>query len=267
MKKLAIIIPARYGSSRFEGKPLTLIAGKSMLQWVFEIAQKATVNIENTEIVIATEDERIKTHALEIGAKVFMTPRDCKTGSDRVLAACDQFDVTPDIVLNLQGDAPLTPPSFVQAIAQELIGNDSSDVVTPVVQLTWAALDKLKENKKTTPFSGTTAIVGNDDTALWFSKQIIPAIRKEDELRNLSNFSPVLKHVGLYGFRYDALKKFVALPEGKYEQLEALEQLRMLESGMSIKVVKVNYGDIPQIGVDTREDAKRAEDVIVKYGL
>lgn len=266
MKKLVIVIPARFGSSRFAGKPLVQIAGKSMLQRVYEIAKKSVINIQNAEIIIATEDERIKQHADFIGGKCVITSDSCKTGSDRALVACEALGYIPNIVLNLQGDAPLTPPAFVEAIAKALLSSDDADVVTPVVQLAWSALDKLRESKKTTPFSGTTAIVDNNNNALWFSKNIIPAIRNEEKIRLQSDFSPVLKHVGLYGYKYAALKKFVSLPEGEYEKLEGLEQLRMIESGMRIKAVKVDYGNIPQIGVDTPEDAKRAEEIIQEFG-
>jgi len=267
MKKICIVIPARYGSTRFSGKPLAMIAGKTMLRRVYEVAKKATDNIDNVDIIVATEDERIIEHAKSFGANAVMTADDCKTGSDRALAACENLNDKPDIVLNLQGDAPLTPPDFVRAIAQALINDDSCDVATPVVQLSWEALDSLRENKLTTPFSGTTAIVSTSGQALWFSKNIIPAMRKEDELRVKSDMSPVLKHVGLYGYKYDALKRFVSLNEGVYESIEGLEQLRMIESGMKIKAVKVDYNGVPQIGVDTAEDAKRAEEIILKYGL
>lgn len=266
MKKLVIIIPARFGSSRFSGKPLVKIAGKSMLQRVYEIALSAVAKISHSEIIVATEDKRIKDHADFIGAKCVMTPDSCKTGSDRALVACQNIGYIPDIVLNLQGDAPLTPPAFVEAIAKALLNSDDADVVTPVVQLSWTALDKLREAKKTTPFSGTTAIVDNNENALWFSKNIIPAIRNEEKLRLNSNYSPILKHVGLYGYKYKALEKFVNLPEGEYEKLEGLEQLRMIEFGMRIKAVKVDYGNIPQIGVDTPQDAERVEEIIKEFG-
>ena len=265
MKKLTIIIPARYGSSRFEGKPLAMIAGMSMLQRVVNIATKATKHINGADIVVATEDERIRQHALDIGSKVVLTSDQCRTGSDRALDACGQLDYSPDYVINLQGDAPLTSPAFVEAIANELLRNAGEDVVTPVVQLSWQALDDLRESKKTTPFSGTTAIVSNGN-ALWFSKNIIPAIRKEEKLRCVEKLSPILKHVGLYGFKYAALKKFVSLEESNYEGLEGLEQLRMIEAGMRIKVIKVDFAVTQQIGVDTKEDLIRVEKIIEKYG-
>lgn len=263
---LTLVIPARYGSTRFEGKPLAMIAGKSMLRRVYDIAVAATAGLPDARVLIATEDARVIDHAKSFGAQAVLTPEDCPTGSDRALAACQQLSTRPDIVLNLQGDAPLTPPSFVRALAEVLVADPSIDVATPVVQLSWEALDTLRENKKTTPFSGTTAILGNDNRALWFSKNILPAIRKEEKLRTSQPLSPVYKHVGLYGYRYGSLERFVSLPEGVYESLEGLEQLRMLEAGMVIRCVPVQFGAMPQIGVDTQEDARRVEAAIARYG-
>lgn len=267
MTKSAIIIPARYNSSRFPGKPLTKIAGKTMLQRVFDIANVAIKNIANAEVLIATDDNRIAEHAYELGANVVMTPESCQTGSDRALAACEQLTEKPDIVINLQGDAPLTPPSFVNAILQTLLADNSVAVATPVVNLSWHELDELRERKQQLPFSGTTATIDNEQNALWFSKQIIPAIRKEEKLRQQSELSPVFRHVGLYGYRFESLKKFVALPEGKYETLEGLEQLRFLENGIKIKTVLVDYQGLPQLaGVDTPEDAKKTEELLLQAG-
>lgn len=255
-----IVIPARYQSSRFPGKPLAMIGGKSLLQRVYEIAVQACVDLPQVEVVIATDDERIDAHAQALGATVVMTPVECKTGSDRALEACLKMSTVPDIVLNLQGDAPLTPPHFVRAILSTLIDNPDCDVATPVAQLSWQALDDLRESKIQRPFSGTTAVIDENNNALWFSKQIIPAIRQEEKLREKNPLSPVYRHIGLYGYRLSALKRFVTYPEGYYEALEGLEQLRFLEHGMRIKAVKVDYGMLPSMsGVDTPEDAKKAE--------
>lgn len=229
MAKSIIIIPARYHSSRFPGKPLTKIAGKTMLQRVHEIAATAAQTAPNTQVLIATDDDRIEKHALDIGAKVVMTPESCKTGSDRALAACEQLAEKPDIVINLQGDTPLTPPSFVSAILQTLLADQTIEVATPIVNLSWDELDAFRKRKQSIPLSGTTVTIDDNNNALWFSKQIIPAIRKEQECREQSQMSPVYRHVGLYGYRYTMLEKFVHLPEGKYESLEGLEQLRLLE--------------------------------------
>ena len=160
--------------------------------------------------------------------------------------------------LNLQGDAPFTPPSVVRAVISAFHAN--SEVVTPVHPLSWEDLDRLRAAKVETPFSGTTAIVVNDE-AKWFSKNILPAIRKEDDLRATSDASPVHQHIGLYGFRVDILERFCALPMGVYEQFEGLEQLRMIENGIKITAVRVeiDQGQI-QSGVDTPEDLARANE-------
>jgi len=261
--RIAIAIPARYGSTRFPGKPLAEIGGQSMLSRVVALAREVAGDDPDISYFVTTEDQRIADHAAEIDAPCIMTSDNCATGSDRVLAALRQIDEWPDFVLNLQGDAPFTPKSVVQAIIQAFKDNPKAEVVTPVHALSWDDLDRLRDAKKTTPFSGTTAIVDAHDRALWFSKNIIPAIRKEDELRGASDISPVHQHIGLYGFRTDILERFCDLPMGVYETLEGLEQLRMLENGIKVTAVKVDIekGQI-QSGVDTPEDLARANAVI-----
>lgn len=257
--KIAIAIPARYGSTRFPGKPLAEIGGQSMLSRVVSLAR----SIDGVDVFVTTEDRRIADHAEELDVECIITPDDCPTGSDRVLSALERRGDMPEFVLNLQGDAPFTPPHVVQALIDTFKTNPEVEVVTPVHRLSWDDLDRLREAKKTTPFSGTTAIIDEDSKALWFSKNIIPAIRKEEALREESSLSPVHQHMGLYGFRTDILKKFCALPQGVYEQLEGLEQLRMLENGITITAVHVDIdkGTI-QSGIDTPEDLERAEKLL-----
>ena len=262
---IAIAIPARYGSTRFPGKPLAEIAGKSMLARVVKVAQETAetfnaIDYINMSIFVTTEDERIADHAKELGIACLMTSDECKTGSDRVLAALRQMSDWPDFVINLQGDAPFTPPSALVALIQAFIDDKNLEVVTPVHQLSWESLDALREAKQTTPFSGTTAIINNDGQAVWFSKNIIPAIRTEERSHALS---PIHQHIGLYGFRTDVLETFCALPQGHYEQLEGLEQLRLLENGITIQTITVE-GDHLQSGIDTPEDLKRAEKFLKK---
>lgn len=261
-----IVVPARYGSTRFPGKPMKLIAGQSMVSRVADVAKNAASMMDDADYVIATDDERILTHCAELGLKAIMTPDDVATGTDRALAAVDALNATPEVVVNLQGDAPFTPAEVVAAIGKAAAeGNE--DVATPVVRLTWAGLDELREHKKLAPFSGTTCIRDRDGRALWFSKMIIPGIRKEDKLRSTSELSPVLRHIGLYAYRLDALKRFAALPEADYEALEGLEQLRLLENGMSIRVVEVDQPDINIGGVDTQEDLELVERILAERGL
>ncbi len=264
--KYAIAIPARYGSTRLPGKPLAMIAGQTMLQRVLNVAQKATEGFDAT-IFVATDNQDIKDHAQELGAECIMTPVSCPTGSDRVLSAIRQLDYWPDFVVNLQGDAPFTPPHVIQNILTECRNNPRLEVITPVHRLSWDDLDILREKKKVTPYSGTTATVNKSGRALWFSKNIIPAIRKEDALRAQSPLSPIHQHMGLYGFRTDILEKFCVLEQGTYEALEGLEQLRMLENDIRIQTIQVDIdkGTI-QSGIDSPEDLERAEAFIKKFG-
>ncbi len=265
--RCAIAIPARYGSTRFPGKPLALINGKTMLERVVNVARHVSDTQDNIDIFVTTEDERIANHAHDIGVACIMTPKDCPTGSDRVLSALRQLDDWPDFVLNLQGDAPFTPPSILIKMLEHFNKNPACEVVTPVHKLSWEDLDRLRQNKVKTPFSGTTAIIDNKKRALWFSKTIIPAIRKEAELRETSSISPIHQHIGLYGFRSDILEKFCLLDQGVYEALEGLEQLRMLENGIRIDTIDLDIGDgIIQSGIDSPEDIQRAEAYLHQNG-
>jgi 3-deoxy-manno-octulosonate cytidylyltransferase (CMP-KDO synthetase) len=262
-----IIVPARYGSTRFPGKPLAMIAGQTMLQRVCAIAHEAAKESPSTDVIIATDHALISEEAERLGVRWVMTPTDCPTGTDRALAAIDQLPYRPDFIINLQGDAPLTPPDFIKALLDEVTRDDSVQLVTPVVQLDWAALDQLRSHKHTTPFSGTTVISDRQGNALWFSKNIIPAMRNESALRKSQPLSPVYRHIGLYGYRRDMLERYVTLEQTPYEILEGLEQLRVLENGYPIRTVVVDYrGRASMSGVDTPEDAARAEALIAKHG-
>lgn len=259
--KIVIGIPARYGSTRFVGKPLAKIGGQSMIERVLSVARRVASEVRDVAYFVATDDKRIEEHVRRIGAPCYITPENCRSGSDRVLAAVTQLDEKPDFVINLQGDAPFTPPEVIIALITAFRANSSIDVFTPVHQLTWDALDLLREAKKVTPFSGTTVIVSSDDAAIWFSKNIIPAIRNESRLREGGNeLSPVYQHLGVYGFRVDSLETFCNAPLSHYELLEGLEQLRILEAGMRIQAVRVNLaGSAFQSGIDTPEDLERVE--------
>ncbi|NNM59630.1 MAG: 3-deoxy-manno-octulosonate cytidylyltransferase [Legionellales bacterium] len=265
--KTAIIIPARYASTRLPGKPLAMIAGQSMLQRVVRLSQAAAEGLQNVSVIVATDDDRITQHCREIGVPSVMTPPESPTGTDRVAEAVRQMKDKPDFILNMQGDAPLTPPDFLRAMI-EAFAASPCDAVTPVTQLTWEQLDKLRRNKLTTPFSGTTAVFDEETgNAFWFSKNIIPAMRKEDDLRKKSDKSPIFRHIGLYGYSLDMLNNYINLPESKFEKLEGLEQLRLLENGYTIRCVPVDFkGYANMSGVDSPEDVVRAEELIAKHG-
>jgi 3-deoxy-manno-octulosonate cytidylyltransferase (CMP-KDO synthetase) len=264
--KTAIVIPARYGSTRFPGKPLAEIAGKTMLQRVVEIGWEAAAGAADIALMVATDDQRIAEHCKDIGVDCVITSTNCATGSDRVLEAVWSKGGHYDIVISLQGDAPFTPVSAIKKMLQAFEDNPGYEVVTPVIRLRWEELEALREAKKTTPFSGTTVIVAPDGRAIWFSKNIIPAFRNDGGLRVQSGVSPVYQHLGLYAYRMDVLERFVRLPQGYYETLEGLEQLRLLEGGIQIHTVTIEVAaGMAQAGVDSPEDIARAEEFVQKF--
>ena len=263
--KTLIVIPSRYASTRFPAKPLHLIAGRSLLHRVIDIAALACANNPDRQFVVATDNVAIEEHAKAINAPTVMTDPKLPSGTDRALAAANMVAPDADFIVNLQGDAPFTPVEYIDLLIRE--GETSEqDVVTPVVQLSWADLDQVREQKKASPFSGTSCVMRANGEALWFSKNIIPAIRKEDDLRRETKWSPIYRHIGLYGYKRTALEAFVDLPECEYETLEGLEQLRFLENGMRIKAVKVAPSSSAMWGIDTLQDAAHAETLISEHG-
>ena len=262
--KTAIVIPARYGSTRFPGKPLAKINGRTMLSMVVDIAKTAAKNFRDAAVFVTTEDQRIADHCSEIGVECILTSGQCRTGSDRVLEALKVHSKKSkkkfDIVINLQGDAPFTPPALISDMIAAFEKNKKFEILTPVRHLPWDELDRLRESKKTTPLTGTTAIVADDGRALWFSKNIIPVIRDEKKQRTLCAESPVYQHIGLYGFRLAALEKFCAAPETRNEALEGLEQLRMLENGLTIHTIMAKEAAHP--GIDSPKDLERAQNIL-----
>lgn len=259
-----IVIPARFGSTRLPGKPLVGIAGRTLLERVVDIARTAAAQIGHCEVLVATDDARIEAHAAEIGCESAMTDSAIASGSGRACAAALMRAQRPGIVVNLQGDAPFVSPEVLAemiATAREC----EDDCITPVVRLDWPALDAMRAHKLGEPFSGTTCVRLPDGRALWFSKTILPAIRDEAQLR-AEPLSPVYGHIGLYTYRLDALERFEATPPTAYERLEGLEQLRFLESGMTIRTVEVSQPPHAMTGIDTQADVALAEELIAQWG-
>ncbi|MGB4107129.1 MAG: 3-deoxy-manno-octulosonate cytidylyltransferase [Alphaproteobacteria bacterium] len=258
--KTAIVIPARYGSTRFPGKPLALINGRSMLSLVVDVAKTAAKNFKDVSVFVTTEDQRIADHCAEIGAECIMTSVDCATGSDRVLEAIKKLKQKFDFIINLQGDAPFTPPEIITPLIALFLNNPKLEVITPAHQLRWEDLDALRERKKETPLSGTTCIRGTDGFALWFSKNIIPSIRDEKKLRATDEKSPVWLHMGIYGYKPETLEKFTNLKQGRFEVYEGLEQLRFLENKIPVYVADV-HAPLAKIhsGIDSPEDLERVQ--------
>ncbi|MEZ5892040.1 MAG: 3-deoxy-manno-octulosonate cytidylyltransferase [Parvularculaceae bacterium] len=263
--KTLIVVPARYGSSRFPGKPLAEIAGRSMISRVALRAGAAAKALGDAAYAVATDDARIADHCKALGLNVVITATGLASGSDRALAAARALGADPEFIVNLQGDAPFTPVDYITRIVAAL-ETTNADAATPVIRLDWAALGALREAKRATPFSGTTCVFDAQGKALWFSKTIIPAIRDEASLRKTSPLSPVWRHVGLYGFRRAALERFTKLPESPLEKIEGLEQLRLLENGMTVQCVAVDAPKISTAGIDTKEDLARVEALIATNG-
>ncbi|MFW2831526.1 3-deoxy-manno-octulosonate cytidylyltransferase [Sphingomonas sp. ID0503] len=251
-----VVIPARYGSSRFPGKPLAQVRGTSMLQRVWALVRAGA---PEARILVATDDARIAAHAVAFGAEAIMTSDSVANGTERaaaVLAALD--DEALSFIVNLQGDAVLTPPWVISAMIEA--GRSGIDMVTPATVMSAPAAEALRAAKARGEVGGTTVVFDREGRALYFSKSIIPFVRPGG--------APVAlhRHIGLYGYRPDVLRRLVSLPPGPLEQAEQLEQLRALENGIPIQVVTVDYRGRTHWGVDTPEDLARCEALIDAEG-
>ncbi len=254
-----IVIPARYGSTRLPGKPLAMIAGKTLLHRIWSIAM-AVQHVEG--VYIATDDERIKAHAESFGAQVIMTPVDIPNGTERAFHAATALAQTPEIVLNLQGDAVLTPPWVIQALIDYMQANPVVPLATTAVRMTLEQYQQMRQAKQTGAVGGTTVVFDKQDNALYFSKSIIPFMRQIPDPARL----PVFRHIGLYVYRYATLKQYLALPQTELEQIEGLEQLRALEHGIPIKVVQVDYRGRSHCAIDSQADIDYVKTIIAKEG-
>ena len=247
--KILGIIPARYASTRFPGKPLHPIAGKPLIQRVVEQCQKAR---SLTEVVVATDDLRIAEVARQF-CRVELTREDHPSGSDRIAEVAARCEC--DAVVNIQGDEPLIDPAVVDAVAQALTGSEMSTAATPIQNL--AEYDNPNVVK---------VVVNRASHALYFSRRTIPYLREaasRSASEQLAAF-PFLKHLGIYGFRRATLLRLVQFPVSPLENAEKLEQLRALDNGIQIAVVNVNYDSV---GVDVPEDVARVEAILKNSGL
>ena len=255
---VAIVIPARYHSRRLPGKPMVPVAGRSLLERVYAIA-KAVDGVG--QVLVTTDDQRIADHAGTFGASVVLTPPECPTGTDRVHAALKLMEKRPDAVINLQGDAVLTPPWVVQALVDAFHADPGLGMVTAAVRCSWQQLREIEEVKAKSPASGTLVTIDKAGRALYFSKAIIPFLRARDQA-----VPPVHRHIGIYGYASRTLDDFCRLEQTPLELAEQLEQLRALENGIPIKVVVVDYRGRTHGSVDSPEDIKVVEAIIAREG-
>jgi 3-deoxy-manno-octulosonate cytidylyltransferase (CMP-KDO synthetase) len=247
--KVVGIVPARYASTRFPGKSLALIAGKPLIQHVVERCQKAK---SLNEVVVATDDSRIVDVAKKF-CRVEMTRADHASGTDRIAEAVARCQC--DAVVNVQGDEPLIDPAVIDAVAGALAQNEMSTAATLVNNP--AEYDNPNVVK---------VVVNTAGRALYFSRRTIPYLREAaspEGVRGQLAAFPFLKHLGIYGYRRKTLFRLVNFPVSPLEDAEKLEQLRALENGIPIAVVKVEYDSV---GVDTPEDVKRVETILRNHG-
>ena len=228
--RIAIIIPARFASTRFPGKPLALLAGpdgraRPLIDWTWAAAM-AVPGI--AEVVIATDDARIAEHARTHGMAAVMTPEQCLNGTERCAAALRCLAAVPDIVVNLQGDAPLTPAAMVTSVIDRLCADPETAIATAAVPASPTMLRHLQDDARNGRVGGTTLVCDTRRRALYFSKSIIPHVPAGTEPQQ-----PVLLHIGLYAYRPSALTDYVAMGPSPLECQEGLEQLRFLEAGIA----------------------------------
>jgi 3-deoxy-manno-octulosonate cytidylyltransferase (CMP-KDO synthetase) len=257
--KTVIIIPARYESSRFPGKPLVVVAGRSMIERVHAIA-KAVAGVAT--VYVATDDARIKAAAEIFGAKVLMTSSSCRNGTERVAEAAGKVREKYDLVINLQGDAPLTPPHFITAMIDAMVREPTTSMATPAVRCDPESLARFKEDRRAGRVGGTTVVCRANGQALYFSKEVIPYVPEGMKFDPV----PVLHHVGLYAYRPSLLMDYLRWPVGPLETFEGLEQLRVLENGGAIRVVEVDAQGRPFWEINNPQDVARVEAALAQHG-
>ena len=241
------IIPARYASTRFPGKPLAMLGGKAVIERVYRQVEGVL-----DDVVVATDDERIFSAVQQFGGKVVMTSPDHKSGTDRVHEAYTLVGKGYDVVVNIQGDEPFIQAEQLLSLRQ-CFDDETVDIATLVKPFKpedgFEALENVNSPK---------VVVNNKMEALYFSRSIIPYTRGKEKDEWLSGHT-YYKHIGLYAYRADVLHEITSLPQSSLELAESLEQLRWLENGYKIKV---GISEIETIGIDTPEDLKRAEEFL-----
>ena len=244
--KFMAIIPARYASTRFPGKPLAVLGGKTVIQRVYE-----QVSSVLSEVYVATDDQRIYDCVEGFGGKAVMTREDHKSGTDRIEEAVEKIGTDADVIINVQGDEPFIQPSQVETL-MHLFDASETQIGT---------LGKLFESMEAVENPNSPKIVtDNRGFALYFSRSVIPYIRGIERNDWFGQY-PFLKHLGIYAYRREVLAEVTCLPQSSLEKAESLEQLRWLQNGYRIRV---GLTDVETIGIDTPEDLQRAEQFLLE---
>jgi 3-deoxy-manno-octulosonate cytidylyltransferase (CMP-KDO synthetase) len=247
--KFTAIIPARYASTRFPGKPLAMLGGKTVIERVYQ-----QVSSVFDEVCVATDDDRILQAVEAFGGKAVMTSPNHRSGTDRLQEAVEKTGTTADVVVNVQGDEPFIHPSQLRSLCQ-CFDNPATQIATLGKRFSdMEAVDSPNSPK---------IVVDNQGFALYFSRSVIPFVRGVDHGEWLGHY-PFLKHIGLYAYRREVLREVTLLPPSSLEVAESLEQLRWLQNGYRIRVAET---DIETVGIDTPEDLARAERYLMEQSL
>lgn len=241
------IIPARYASTRFPGKPLAKLGGKIVIQRVYEQVRSVL-----DDVYVATDDERIMNAVKSFGGNAVMTSPNHKSGTDRIEEAVNIIGKNFDVVINIQGDEPFIHKSQIETICKCF---DDPQTMIATLGRPFSEKDTIKDLENP---NSPKLICDNNGFAMYFSRSIIPYIRGEEESNWINKFN-YLKHIGLYAYRANVLREITKLPQSSLELAESLEQLRWLQNGYRIKVGITN---IETIGIDTPEDLEKAEEII-----
>ncbi|MHC4378103.1 MAG: 3-deoxy-manno-octulosonate cytidylyltransferase [Planctomycetota bacterium] len=259
--RTTVVIPARYGSTRFPGKPLADVAGRSLIQRVVQLAEAAQ---PSGGVCVATDNARIVEHVEGFGGRAVLTPESCRNGTERCAAVLDAFEasgeVQPDLIVNLQGDAVLTPPWVIAETIAAAEADADAAITTPATAMTGRSLELFLEAKAAGEVGGTTVVMDRAGYALYFSKAPIPFQRHPEAE------TPIYRHFGLYAYRAASLRQLVALEPGPLERVESLEQLRALENGLKVRVVVVDTRGRSHLAIDSPEDLQRVVQVIADEG-
>ncbi len=261
-----LVIPARHASQRYPGKPLVPLKGaggtsRSLIRRAWDAAMAAK-GVDR--VIVATDDDSIRAEAEGFGAEVLMTSPDCQNGTERCAEALDLLGGKYDIVVNLQGDAPLTPPWFVEALVSALKASRTAEVATPVLRCSGRALEGFLEDRRDGRVGATTAVFNSENRALYFSKEVIPYTHSHFAPDAMT---PVFHHVGVYAYRPSALAAYPRWPVGALETLEGLEQLRFLEQGRPVLCVEVDGQGRPFWELNNPEDVARIETILAELGI
>lgn len=263
--KTAILIPARYASTRYPGKPLVELKGASgAAKSLIQRSHEAALRVRGVECVhVVTDDDRIAAVARAFGASVIMTSPECRNGTERCAEALTQLGGV-DLVVNLQGDALLTPPGFVEALVARMAEDSDALVATPAMRLRSAEVRALQAEEAAGRVGGTSVVSDSSGYALYFSKRLIPhlpAAALDEEM------SPVRLHVGVYAYRPEALERYASAPVSELEMLEGLEQLRFLVAGIPVAVVEVETPPFALRELNNPEDIAPIEQALAEAGF